>query len=165
MNIDNLIDGFTARLKEAGIPISNIDAAPWVDDLELKLAKRLPRSFSSLVRRYAFPPFEWQSLCFFGNSGSNQEEDLTVAIFRDRAISAATLKTGFMHFSQPAGGSYDPICFDARRPARNREFPIVRLDHEAILITNRTKVVETIAPSFAALAQSLVSSSSNPIRA
>jgi hypothetical protein len=65
---------------------------------------------------------------------------------------------GFIRFAQSAGGNYDAVCFDARAPQRNREFRIVRLDHESILIKQQIDVREEIAPSFVALVESLLAS-------
>ena len=75
-------------------------------------------------------------------------DDLSVAIFIDRFIAEATLTSGYIQFARPEGGSYDPICFDARRSLSNREFPIVRLDHEDILCRERIRSVATVSDSF-----------------
>ena len=56
-----------------------------------------------------------------------------MAILNDRIIADATLKAGYIQFTRPESGSYDPICFDATHAVSDREFPIVRLDHEEIL--------------------------------
>jgi hypothetical protein len=55
---------------------------------------------------------------------------------------------GFIQFARPGDGSYDPICFDARRSANNREYPIVRLNHENILCRNEIGSPKNIAASF-----------------
>jgi len=49
-------------------------------------------------------------------------------------IAGHTLNSGYLQFARPASGGYDPICFAMRRPSGNREFPIVRLDHEEIFV-------------------------------
>jgi hypothetical protein len=161
--IDSIIDEFAVRLESAGIVIAPIDGARWIDTLEQGLPKRLPPSFSSLVRRYTFAPFEWGPLFFFGNSKAQHEHDLPAAVLRDRAMWNTTLRAGFIRFAQSAGGNYDAVCFDARAPQRNREFRIVRLDHESILIKQQIDVREEIAPSFVALVESLLASRSVPV--
>jgi hypothetical protein len=80
--------------------------------------------------------------------GNGSDEELSVAIFRDRAIADATLKASYIQFARPVGSSYDPICFDANRASKNREFPIVRLEHEEILCHGRIRVSEMLADSF-----------------
>ena len=163
MSTDSLIDEFAAHLDRAGLLIGKIDRAPWVDTFEHRLPKRLPRSFGSLVRRYAFVPFEWGPLVFFGNSGADDESDFSLAVLQDFAVWNATLGAGFVQFARPRDLSYDTICFDIRGSAQNREWPIVRLDHESILIRTRTDISEQVARSFVALIEDLLVSGSEPV--
>ena len=163
MAYDSLIDSIDDRLQVAGILIGRINEAPWIDEFESHLPQRLPPSFASLVRRYAFRPFEWGRIRFFGNSGTDDELDLAVGTVGDSAISRTTAVAGLIHFARPAGFSYDPICFDTRTRGKSRESPIVRLDHEAVLIKSRIDVLEQVAPSFSALLESLRASHKDPI--
>ena len=121
----------------SGCIFRKIEGAPWIEDLEPKLPKRFPASFRSLLSRYAFPPFDAGDLSLFANTGTSNEEELSVAIFKDRVIADTTLKAGYIQFARPTSGSYDPIRFDARQARSNREFSIVRLDHEEILCRER----------------------------
>jgi len=148
VKLDELIDRFVARLDPEGSVFSPIVSAPWIDLLEQKLPKRFPASFRTLLTRYAFPSFDAVGLNFFANTGVDSLEELGVAIFKDRFIADATLKAGYVQFARAQGGAYDPVCFDARSSVSNREFPIVRLDHEEILCRDRVRVVETVADSF-----------------
>lgn len=45
---------------------------------------------------------------------------------------------------------YDPVCFDIS-VRNNRDYRVVKIDHEEILCNYRVKVVSEIAPSFRAL--------------
>lgn len=162
MAFDALIERFAARLQGAGLLVGPIEGAPWIDAFEARLPRRFPTSFGSLVRRYAFLPFEWGPVRFFGNSGTGDDDDLVVAGVRDLVLFDATTKAGLMQFARPSDSNYDPICFDARAPRKNREFPIVRLDHEGILVNERVVIVERVAPSFAALLESLLAGRGNP---
>lgn len=148
MNVHDIIDEFVARVDPQGQIFRRIESAEWVETLELKLPKRFPVSYRSLITRYAFSPFVAGGLSFFANTGADSLEELSKAIFNDRIIAEVSLKAGYIQFARPAGGSYDPVCFDARKSESNREFPIVRLDHEAILCHNRIHVTETVANSF-----------------
>jgi hypothetical protein len=156
MNVRELIDQLVIKADPSQVIFGKIEVAPWIDVLESKLPRRLPSSFRSLVTRYAFASFDLDGLTLFGNTGLNQEDDLTELIFRDRGIAQATLQNGYIQFARPATGDYDPICFDARRTAPNREFEIVRLDHEEILCNDRIKVVEKVAESFFKFAADIV---------
>jgi len=55
-----------------------------------------------------------------------------------------------MQFAQATGGHCDPLCFDPSS-RKNRDYRIVKIDHEEILCNCRIKVVSEIcAPSFRA---------------
>lgn len=148
MNVDKLIDQFVAHIDSPESDFRRIENAPWIIALEAKLPQRFPVSFRSLVTRYSFSTFDVGGLSFFSNLGDGSDEELSVAIFKDRIIAKATLKAGFIQFARPVSGSYDPVCFDTNRKSRNREFPIVRLDHEEILCRDRIHIVEILADSF-----------------
>jgi hypothetical protein len=156
MNTHGLIDQFVRVIISVGVPVVPLNGAPWVEQFESKLPARLPASFRSLITRYAFPAFEVGSLVLFANSDGHGEEELTNAVFTDRAIVEVTHNAGYIQFARPADGSYDPICFDKRVRAGNQECPIVRLDHEAILIASRIVVGETIAKSFVEFVKSVI---------
>lgn len=148
MNVHGIIDEFVARIDQSGNIFRRIESAPWVEALEAKLPKRFPVSFRSLITRYAFPPFDAGGLFFFANTDGDSPEELSVAMFNDRTIADATLRAGYIQFARRESGSYDPICFDVKRAVSNREFPIVRLDHEEILCRDRIHVSERVADSF-----------------
>ncbi len=148
MNVHGIIDEFVARIDQSGNIFRQVESAPWVEALEAKLPQRFPASFRSLVTRYAFPSFDAGGLCFFANTGSDSPEELSVAMFNDRIIADAMLKAGYIQFARPQSGGYDPICFAAGRAVSNREFPVVRLDHEEILCRDRIHVAERVADSF-----------------
>lgn len=148
MNVHEIIDQFVTRVDPSGSLFKKVEGAPGIEELEAKLPKRFPVSFRSLLMRYAFPSFDAGGLSFFSNTGTASDEELSVAIFKDRFIAEATLKAGYIQFARPDSQSYDPVCFDSRHPSNNREFPLVRLDHEEILCHERILVSETIADSF-----------------
>ena len=133
MNIAELMDQLVLKVDRSSTIFTKIAEAPWIEVLESKLPRRLPSSFRSLVTRYAFASFDLPPLTLFGNTGVDEEDDLNVVIFRDRIMAQSTLRNGYIQFARPDSGSYDPICFDARKSAANREYAIVRLDHEQIL--------------------------------
>ena len=155
MNVDTMIDAFVAHVDPSGELFRRIGSAPWVETLEAELPRRFPASFRSLVTRYAFPAFDAGGLSFFSNTGGDSRAELGVAIFRDDVIAGVTLGSGFIQFARPDDGSYDPVCFDATRAASNREFPLVRLDHEEILCRGGVRGLKVVAPSFYRFAASI----------
>jgi hypothetical protein len=156
MNVHEVVDGFAQVARSAGIPFAPANNAPRIEEFESKLPARLPASFRSLITRYSFPAFEVKSLALFANLGDDEEEELSNAVFKDKTIAGVTLHAGYIQFARPADGCYDPICFDTNRRSKNREFPVVRLDHEAILINSRIVVRETIEKSFFKFVQTII---------
>jgi hypothetical protein len=112
------------------------------------LPKRYPISFLSLVTRYRFSAFEINRIRFFANTGQNNEDEMAQAIFQDSIIFSTLTGNGYIQFARPADGSYDPICFATNKPAKNREYPIVRIDHEQILCYNRIGKAQPLFQSF-----------------
>jgi hypothetical protein len=136
--------------------VVSCEAAPWIEDIERTIPARLPQSYASLISRYCFPVMEVGPIVFHGNTieGSDYYE-FRRRLLSDPHMSPMLLKNGFVQFGKPSNWSYDPVCFDTS--SRNsREYPVVRLDHEDILIRNRVKVVEVIAPSLRNILEAFV---------
>ncbi len=148
MSVNEIVDSFVKIAVDLGADIAPIENAFWIDELETKLGKRYPPSFHSLLTRYQFAPFEIGGIEFFANTGSDDIDEMSVAIFRDPIISQTTQAQGFVQFARPADGSYDPICFDTSAQAHNREYPIVQIDHEQILSFDRVGTPGVKAASF-----------------
>src|SRR5262249_17499185 len=119
---------------------------PWVQELVQKLPHPLPGIYRSLVSRYRFCNFEIGPMMFFANSGHNLSFELVTSVFKDPSFFPTLHKHGYLEFGEAFGGNYDPICFDTER-GRGGDAPVVQLDHEEILIRNRIRVVQEIAPS------------------
>jgi hypothetical protein len=145
-NIDEIVDQFIQKLDLNGIGIEAYSGIDWIDRILKRLPTKYPPSFMSLISRYIFDDFEVDKLWFFANRGDQGYEELSQAIFRDSIIFEVTSSKGYLHFARPADGSYDPVCFDIRN-RKNKEFPVVRLDHESILQFERINIVESLYPS------------------
>jgi hypothetical protein len=63
---------------------------------------------------------------------------------------------GLIPFAKASGGSYDPVCFDARGRHKSGDTPVVRVDHEEILCNSPLGTTRTIAPSFRDLVGTVV---------
>ncbi len=148
MNTDQTIDRFAQLLKSSGVDLWDLAEAPWIDKLQARLPQRLPVSFRSFVARYGFGCFEVGPLLIFGNRGVSSEYELSDVVFCDRALYPTLLASGQLQFGRPAGGSYDPVCFDATRRSKIGEHPIVQIDHEEVLCNSKIVVRTEIARSF-----------------
>jgi hypothetical protein len=142
------------------LPVTN---APWVSLYESKLARPLPASFVSLIRRYIFLRFDLGPISMFANTGEDIYDELSIAAFRDPILSPNLLKAGLIHFARlPGDTNYDPICFETSRSAGDQEFPIVQVDHEAVLQKSKIRIVKQIAPSFVRLAEDFLRTGGQP---
>ena len=120
----------------------------WIEPLEKKLRRRLPPTYRSLVTRYLFPAFEAGPLFLLANTGRMLYHEMSVTMARDKVFSPLLLRAGFAQFARPAGGGYDPICFDFNGRPAGGEAPVIRLDHEDLLYCSRPGRIERLAPSF-----------------
>src|SRR5215472_17327622 len=94
MNIRDLVDQFVKLVDPAETLFRHIESAPWIDAIDNLLPRRFPVSYHSLVTRYAFPMFDAAGILFFGNTGDQSLEELSVAIFNDRHIADLTHANG-----------------------------------------------------------------------
>ena len=155
MTTDSRIDALVAKLARSGVKVQRAGNTPWVSDLEGRFKNPLPASFRSLITRYLFPVLEFKKLELFSNLGDGSEYDLTRAPFRDPHMSPWLIENRLIWFAHPYVGDYDPICFDVASSASD-EPPIIKLDHEDILL-ERKKVERTpVAASFLVLLQDAI---------
>ena len=81
-------------------------------------------------------------------------------ISKDKVLSTCLLKNGYIPFGKGPDIDYDPVCFDLKSRKKNREFTIVKLDHEEILSNERTRVVAELAPTFEQLVRKTIEAAS-----
>jgi hypothetical protein len=156
-DIDRTIDKFAAALAVSGITVCGIDAAPWVTAIEATLPKGLPRSYQSLLRRYSFLAFDLGGVTLFGNTGEDDDSELAAHVApRKGSLQEVLLPAGYIQIGRPDTGNFDAICFDTNVKANNREYPVVRFDHEEILCNWRVKVVGQVWPSFFAMVEDFI---------
>jgi hypothetical protein len=68
----------------------------------------------------------------------------------DQKLWESLIPNGYIPFGKGTDIDYDPVCF-AIRTRKNRDYRIVKIDHEEIFCNCRIKVVSELAPSFRAL--------------
>ena len=124
------------------------DDNPWVPRLEARLPSRLPSIYRCFISRFRFAELEVGPITFFANTGQQTVfRDICRASFADEGLRSVLHADGLIQFGKQAGGGYDPVCFDMKR-RRAEDAPIIRVDHEAILMRGRIRVVRELAPSF-----------------
>jgi hypothetical protein len=131
------------------------DCNPWVSELQERLPFRFPRLYHELISRYRFAEFEVGPIMFLANTGITVFNELARVIYRDDALSPKLLQNGLLQFGRAAGGSYDPVCFDMTR-RKSGYAPLVRVDHEAVLVRDRLRVNSELASNFRSFVEKVV---------
>ncbi len=150
---DQLIDQFAAKLNSLGVQIRPEDNLLRLQALEEKLPKRLPQSFTTLLSRYSFPPFDLGGITFFG-WGLDHTEFSEVAPPAKGSLSELLLPAGYIQIGRPDTGDFDAVCFELSAN-QNREYRIVQADHEQILCNSRVAIRRELWPSFRRLVEYL----------
>ncbi len=150
---DQLIDHFALKLSSLDVQIRPEDNLLRLQALEEKLPKRLPQSFTTLLSRYSFAPFNLAGITFFG-WGPDHTEFSEVAPPAKGSLSELLLPAGYIQIGRPDTGDFDAVCFELSAN-QNREYRIVQADHEQILCHSRVAIRRELWPSFRKLVEHL----------
>jgi hypothetical protein len=189
LQVDQLIDAFVRkinrsprrRIREEDIPyrlrqggaeyglyydwtIQRFHYINWIEPLEAQLPAPLPLSYRSLVARYIFPAFEVPPLILMANTGQTLYHEMSMAMTRDKVLSKVLLQNGYAQFARPNTGDSDPVCFDFNRRSRTGDCPIVRINHQTIIVSSRVQVLAEIAPSFYEFIDRFVRTEPEPVQ-
>jgi hypothetical protein len=81
---------------------------------------------------------------------------LETEMFRDEGIYRLCIEHGFIQFGRGPDLCYDPVCFDTNNSKDFNQYPIVQLDHEAILCNYKLKIAVRLADSFEHLVRKII---------
>jgi len=159
---DMLVESFVAKLEECGVPVRKEDNRLRLEQFQKKLPKRLPQSFECFLAGYSFPSFDAGSISLFAwESDSNDyTEEATAA---KGSLSELLLPAGYVQIGRPDTGNFDAVCFDLNEGRQNREYRIVRIDHEQILCNWHVRVSGELWPSFIKFADAVISSAESKV--
>jgi hypothetical protein len=115
----------------------------------------LPRLFEQMLLSYRWFRVGIPGVELHGNPPGPGLDGFKEEILRDANLFPVLFSHRLVEFGKAAGGHYDPICFDLNR-RRSGDSPIVRVDHEAILMNRRVRVMSEVAPGFRAFAEKAV---------
>jgi len=162
MSTDDLIEAFASKIQGRGVPVRAEDNRSRFAEFEGKLAKRLPESFAGFLSRYTFPSFDVLGVSLFGwQSDSNPYIEEATA--PKGSLSEVLHPRGFVQIGRPDTGNFDAVCFDLNQKTHNREYPIVRIDHEEVLCNWRVRVVGQLWPSFVKFMEAVVADLSSEV--
>ena len=127
-----------------------------LDPLYAKLPARSPPLYEQLVLTCRWADVSLGSYRLIGNPLGPDLSGLLDKMLKDKFLSACLLKNGYIPFGKGPDIDYDAVRFDLKSRKKNREFSIVKLDHEEILCVERIKVVAELAPTFEHLVKTTV---------
>jgi hypothetical protein len=112
----------------------------------------LPKLFEQMLLSYRWLRVEIPRVRLLGNPPGQGLSGFQEEVMRDPNLYPVLFSHRLVEFGKAAGGHYDPICFDLKR-TKSGDCPIIRVDHEAILIEGRVNVMAEIAANFRAFAE------------
>jgi hypothetical protein len=106
--------------------------------------------YEQLVLSHRWADVDLQTFTLLANPPSEGLSGLLQRIMKDKGLWETLISNGYLQFGKGPDMDCDPVCFDISS-RKNRDYRIVKIDHEDILCNSRIKVVAEIAPSFRAL--------------
>jgi hypothetical protein len=164
-NLDPLASDFSTGEKnqfggKLWRPVLQATDASMFDPLYAKLPARFPPLYELLVLTYRWADVDLGFYRLLGNPPGTDLSGLLNKMLKDKFLSNFLLKNGYIPFGKGPDVDYDPVCFNLKSRTKNREFAIVKLDHEEILCNERIKLVAELAPTFEQLVRNTIESAS-----
>jgi hypothetical protein len=102
--------------------------------------------YETLVVSYRWPEVNLGVFRLLPNEPASDLQPLADAMFADPVLNNTFLPARYVRFAL-AVDAYDPICFDLNRMAHG-DCPIVRLEHESILMHDTIGACDTLFATF-----------------
>jgi hypothetical protein len=138
------------------IPIKVDTEDSSLEPLYSKLPAKFPRLFERLVLSYRWAEVELDRYRLLANPPGPDLTGLLQQMSKDSYMWDCLIKAGFIQFARGSATDYDPVCFDISKRTQNRDYRVVKIDHEGILCRGQVKIVADMAPSFENLMLSTV---------
>lgn len=119
-----------------------------LDQIYEKLPARFPPIFEQLVLSYRWAKVDLGTYRLVANPPGPDLKGLLSEVARDEFMWKHLLRAGYIRFGKGPDMDYDPVCFDLSGRRKNKDYRIVKLDHEQILCNERTKIVAELANGF-----------------
>lgn len=127
-----------------------------LDPLYARLPAPFPPLYEKLVLSYRWAEVDLGTFALLANPPGLDLTRLFGEVSKDPGLWQALIPAGYIQFAKGPDIDYDPVCFDTGHQRKNRDCPIVKIDHEEILCNNRIKVVGELAPSFEELVRDTI---------
>ena len=132
-----------------------------LEPIYAELPAKFPRLYETLVLSYRWPEVD---LGLFTLMANPLGPDLSGLMVRDTNLTETLIPAGFIQFGKGPDYDYDPVCFDISARKKNRDYRIVKIDHEEILCNYRLKIVKELAPSFEVLVKMVIEAAENKLK-
>lgn len=126
-------------------PLATPDEALSV--LHDRVLGRLPRLYERLILSYRWLEVDLRLCRLLANPPAAGLQPLVDRMFADPVLNNTLIHSGFIRFALAPDACYDPICFDLNRSVKG-DCPVVRFNHESILVHGSLGDVEQIFRSF-----------------
>ena len=107
----------------------------------------LPTLYQQLILSHRWLAVDLHLFRLLGNPPATDLQPLSNLMFSDPVLTQTLVPKGYIRFGLAPNSSYDPICFDLNR-FDSDDCPIVRLEHESILMHDTIGDVTTLFDTF-----------------
>jgi len=107
-----------------------------------------PPLFERLVLSYRWAEVDLQSYRLLANPPGPGLSALLRQMSNDPTMWRCLWEAGYVQFGKGPDVDYDPVCFDISSRTKNKDYRIVKIDHEEILCNDRVEIVAELASSF-----------------
>jgi len=156
---DDLLARFVsvfARFDE-GASVRRVSTAPAaLADLYRHVPGPFPPLFERLLLTYRWNLVDLDLITLLANPVSEGLKGFRSEVVRDTGLTETLHPAGLAQFARPGDINYDPVCFVTSRRTRDMDCPIVRVDHEGLLVERRLRITAEVAPSFRTLVERVV---------
>ena len=107
----------------------------------------LPQLYEQLVLSYRWLEVDLRVCCLLENPPGDDLQSLSMELVAEHGMNDTLLPAGFVRFGMAPDSCCDPVCFDLNRLAGG-DCPIMRFEHESILMYDKIGDREQIFDSF-----------------
>ena len=132
-------------------------ATPRVGMDGLRRVGRLPQLFELFAGSFAWLDVDLRICRLFANPPATDFVAFSTAMFSDPVLNNTLLPLRLVRFALASDCCYDPVCFDLSA-FDGDDCPVVRLEHESILMHDRVGKREVIFDSFRDLIRNVIDS-------
>ncbi|HIA52850.1 MAG TPA: hypothetical protein EYN91_12305 [Candidatus Melainabacteria bacterium] len=145
-----------APLDEGDLVIHQMTDPSALEAIYTVIPIRFPSLLEKLLLSYRWYGADTGLFRIFPNPPGEDLSEFLSNMRRDKAMFEICLQNGFVMFGLGPDLRHDAVCFDVRKSAHGRRYPVVKLDHEQILCNSRIKIVENLSKNFDDLVRQVI---------